>query len=73
MTRALVAVAKSQVASMADRLHLPDNGLVHLGVALVVNHGRRAGIDRRGVHAILDDAMAFAAVEGKTAVMGTQL
>lgn len=57
MTRAMVAVLKSQVASLAAKLKLSDDELVSLGVALAVTHFKEAGLDRAGLHAVLDGAL----------------
>ncbi len=61
MTRALMAVAKSQIASLAVRLKLSDEELVSLGAAITAAHFQRAGLDRRATHAILDHALEAAA------------
>ena len=68
MSRAMIAVAKSKMAALLDGLHLDENEVVSVGLDLAIHHGRKAGLDRCGLHAMLDDALAAVAVEGGTAV-----
>ena len=64
MTRALVAASKAQLRAALDRFHLDHNEKARLLLALAAESGARAGIDRRGLHTLLDDHLAADAVEG---------
>jgi F0F1-type ATP synthase membrane subunit b/b' len=64
MSRALAAAFKSQIAAQIDRHHLDPDEVVQAGAVLIAEHARKAGLDRRAVHALVDDALAAAAVEG---------
>lgn len=66
MSNALVAAFKSQARSLIDKCHLDHDEVVRASLALALDHAPRAGLDRRGLIAMLDDALAARAVEGES-------
>jgi hypothetical protein len=65
MTRALLAAARSKTIGLIDRLNLEPNEAVHLGIGVAIDYALKAGLDRRGLHALLDDRLATRMVEGE--------
>lgn len=61
MTRAMVAAGKAQIAALVVRLRLEPDEVARIGASLLHDAGRRAGLDRRGLHAVLDDVVEAAA------------
>ena len=64
MTRALVAVFRSQAIGLADRLHLSPAEVVAVSLRLAVDQAERAGITRADLESALADQLAVHAVEG---------
>jgi hypothetical protein len=58
MSRAMVAVAKSHLSALVEKLHLEPDEVARIGAGIVVDYGRRAGLDRRGIVALVEDAEA---------------
>lgn len=63
MTRAMVAVAKSQIGNIVEKLKLEPDEIARVGASILFDAGRKAGLDRRGLHALLDDAVDAGAID----------
>ena len=70
MTRAMIAVAKSQIGNIVDKLKLDPDEIARVAAGVLFNAGRKAGLDRRGLHALLDDAIDAGAVDDGRAANG---
>jgi hypothetical protein len=66
MSRAGIAVLKSQTEAIAARHGLSDDEVVKVLLDLALYHAPRAGIDGGMLHALIDDLRAQAAVEQAT-------
>jgi hypothetical protein len=64
MSRANLAVFRSKALALANSLHLSAGDVVDLTLRLAVEHAAKAGIDRKGLHSLIDDNAAKAAIEG---------
>jgi hypothetical protein len=64
MTRANIAAFKSRTLALIDTLHLSPGEVVELGLQLAASHSAKAGLDRQGLQALLDDGLARLSVEG---------
>jgi hypothetical protein len=63
MRRAMVAAGKAQVAAALDHVRLDADETARIGAWLLFEFGRKAGLDRRGLHSLLDDAVDAAALD----------
>jgi hypothetical protein len=63
MTRAMAAVFKARISNVISELRLEPDEVARVGADLLVFHGRRAGLDRRGLHALVEDQIEANAVD----------
>lgn len=64
MNRASHAVFRSKALAVCDTLRMPPDEVVAAALRFAVDHAARAGIDRSGLHASIDDMLAARGVEG---------
>jgi hypothetical protein len=58
------AVFRAKSVGLAETLRMEAAEVVSAAIRLAVEYGPKAGIDRQGMHSLLDDGLARSAIEG---------
>jgi hypothetical protein len=61
------AVFRVKSAALADTLRMEAAEVVSATIRLAVEYAAKAGIDRLGMHSLLDDGLGRSAIEGRQA------
>lgn len=65
MNPANPAVFRAKSVALAETLLMEAAEVVLAAIRLAVEHAPKAGIDRQGMHSLLDDGLGRSAIEGE--------